>query len=444
MQSETAQEFNTVYENTGFTIDSGSDVAKQMLFEIYERAHQHYACSGLLRLDARIHTDGFPVIAMNCMDMEAIFNAIGKFCNLYKISKIEMRINKQELDRWIAVPKDSLVIRTAEKFGFRCSDKTQLEVAKMSAIAPKSGIFTGTGLHHITHIYIPSTENKEIPIYPCEPFGVKKVDLKSSSQTDLGKAEAEPQSDPAKADPKAIPVDREAKRKAVRAVVAAWEKSKRRVFMVYRDADHLDVGRVIKAAGFDVQDWRDWVLIAANKSHLLCTSVPPRAQTVWDSFPEPQPKTIADLGIVDTETAVADFDCLLNKHFGYAPSTSWLYEKPLTAEEIERAVAEGNMKTVNFPTFPTGSSAFSQTTMKELAAMCDASADRLKYATVAQLQNPATLKALFDHLRNEGDRETLTALFRLSSAALTAIRFQEALGKTATGKPGDDKASEHF
>ena len=226
--------------------------------------------------------------------------------------------------------------------------------------------------------------------------------------------------------------DREAKRKAVAAVVEAWEKSKRRVFMVYRDTDHLDVGRVIKAAGFDVQDWRDWVLIAANKPHLLGTSVPPRAQTAWDSFPKPRPKTIAD------------FDCLLNKHFGYAPSTSWLYEKPLTAEEIERAVAEGNMKTVNFPTFPTGSSAFSQTTMKELAAMCDASADRLKYATVAQLQNPATLKALFDHLRNEGDRETLTALFRLSSAALTAIRFQEALGKTATGEPGDDKASEHF
>ena len=416
-----------------------------MLFQIYACTHQHYACSGLLRLDARVvHDNGLAAFRMTCMDMEAIFDAIKKFCKMDQITKIEMRLNAQEFDRWIAVPKDSLVIRTAEKFGFRCSDTTQLEIAKMSAIAPKSSIFTNSGLSHITHIYIPSTENREIPIYPCEPFGVKKVDPKSSSQTLSGKAEVEPQSDPAKADPKAIPADREAKRKAVATVVKAWEKSKRRVFMVYRDADHLDVGRVIKAAGFDVQDWRDWVLIAANKPHLLGTSVPPRAQTAWDSFPEPQPKTIADLCIVDIETAVADFDCLLNKHFGYAPSTSWLYEKPLTAEEIERAVAEGNMKTVNFPTFPTGSSAFSQTTMKELAAMCDASADRLKYATVAQLQNPATLKALFDKLREEGDRETLTALFRLSSAALTAMRFQEALGKTATGKPGDDKSSEHF
>ena len=180
MQFNKVKEFKTVYENTGFTLSIGSDARKQMLFAIYECAHQHYVCSGLLRLDARIHTECYPTIAMNSMELEVILDSIYKFCNLYKISKVEMRINARELDRWIAVPKETSLIRTHndEGFGIRHDDGWQQEVAdrreiNLTANAANSG-------HRVTHIYIPSTENKEIPIYPCEPFGVKKVNPKQT------------------------------------------------------------------------------------------------------------------------------------------------------------------------------------------------------------------------------------------------------------------------
>ena len=341
MQSKTAQEFKTVYQaDVGYlrkTLASGV-----LCQQIVDRIAQHFKGS-MLRVDARIVVEGaatFSVSDVSLTDFEAVLGEM----NVYSIIDIKMRLSESCLDRWLEWPigKGLLTIPTDTPFGLRLRCGEQADVAVPATGRPYSRGFDGAAT---THIYIPSTDNKEIPIYPCEPFGVKKVDLKSSSQTDLGKAEVEPQSDPEKADPKAS-----------------------------------------------------------------------------------SPKVT-----VDTKAALSSLGRVLGKLFG-----------PISAEEIERAVAEGNMKTVNFPTFPTGSSAFSQTTMKELAAMCDASADRLKHATVAQLQNPATLKALFDKLRNEGDRETLTALFRLSSVALTTMRFQEALGKTATGKPSDDKAGEHY
>lgn len=489
MQSKTAQEFKTVYENTGFTIDSGSDVAKQMLFEIYERAHQHYACSGLLRLDARIHTDGFPVIAMNCMDMEAIFDAIGKFCNLYKISKIEMRLNAQEFDRWIPVPKEMTLIRAHELdcFGMRWEDGRQAETAIISAVNLSENF--AACRRRVTHIYIPSTENKEIPIYPCEPFGVKKVDPKSSSQTLSAKPEAEPQSDSAKADPKAsapkVTVDS-------KAVVAEFDRMLKHLSEDIRAKAKATYDKTVaKRTGLKQrrneinQNIRE---LEQERAELDAILLELKIDLNTNYGPWPLPHHIPDFDAkgasVVTETGqekLEELSRVLSERYGWVLDTSRWEVKPLTAEEIDRAVAEGVMKTVNFPKFPTGG--FTKGSLNELQQAWDAAGKRiakrakpqfdLKIDTgpvsrsmsslaesmarisreyhvsnlKAALRNPELRGALFAKLREEGDRETVSHLVELSKNTLIRMNLEhlgQYFSKTATEKPGDDKAGEYY
>ena len=178
MQSKTAQEFKTVYEQSTEDNDVIFNGLSNDYFPIYDSMQRHYACGDILRLDARVHMDTPAVFRMNYMDMEAIYDAIKKLCKLDQITKIEMRLNTQEFDRWIPVPKYMSLIRVhgLDCFGIRCGNSFQNDTAQYRAmnLAARSGTRPV-----VTHIYIPSTENREIPIYPCEPFGVKKVDLKS-------------------------------------------------------------------------------------------------------------------------------------------------------------------------------------------------------------------------------------------------------------------------
>lgn len=194
--------------------------------------------------------------------------------------------------------------------------------------------------------------------------------------------------------------------------------------------------------------------------------------TNYGPWPLPHhiPSFDAKVASAVTETAdekMEEITRILSERFGWELDTSRLEVKPLTAEEIDLAVAEGDMKIVNFPTGGFACGGHTKGTSELIrpgetivpltwpgkAGQRNAERNKPqnfqfkfddKVFTSTPEQMAQFVEAYIENLRAGGDRETLTALFRLSSAALTAMRFQEALGKTATGKPGDDKSSEHF
>lgn len=245
MQSKTAQEFKTVYQaDVGYlrkTLASGV-----LCQQIVDRIAQHFK-GHMLRVDARIIVEGaatFSVSDVSLTDFEAV---LGKM-NVYSIIDIKMRLSESCLDRWLEWPigKGLLTIPTDTPFGFRLRCGEQADVAVPATGRPYSRGFDGAAT---THIYIPSTDNKEIPIYPCEPFGVKKVDLKSSSQTDLGKAEVEPQSEPAKADLKS----------RVATLVVEWEAQSGRPLSEFDYEDYVAFGSWLKAAEEPFEVWSAWM-----------------------------------------------------------------------------------------------------------------------------------------------------------------------------------------
>lgn len=169
----------------------------------------------MLKITTRIEVEDGATFTTSAQSLSKVLDLIGNM-DVYSIIDVKMRLADECFDRWLEVPKKGAYKIAFPSgtylFGCRNADGTQDEVGRVGSMHVLDDYRASNS---VTHIYIPSTENKEIPIYPCEPFGVKKVDLGSWSQTVSAKPEVEVQSDPAKADSKAIATDLDAKRKAV-------------------------------------------------------------------------------------------------------------------------------------------------------------------------------------------------------------------------------------
>lgn len=405
MQSKTAQEFKTVYEHKGFNFHSGLDVAEQMAITIYESLHRHYAMGDLLRVDSRIHMIGMPCIAVRNAHVETIFDVVEKFCQLDQITKIEMRLNAGELDRWIAVPKSQELIRlhVDDALGFRRAKGTQTEVAVLHAINLQGWHTSEKGT--ITHIYIPSTDSREIPIYPCEPYTPKKADPKSWSQMLSVDPEAEVQSQPGKVDFKPfggiVPqADKSAETFVVvtppfvvrnsrveESIERLWAKIGMKLPMTMR-SDMLTVGRWLKEEGFTCQEWVDYIR-SVKRPDSLGEPVREKAQREWESFPNPTAETIR---VVSTDPA--------RKH-------------PLD-ELVEPwdAAAERNAKrkpvTITLPTDPIEDSAM------QFAAdgkVYHSTTEQLATLVTEAMKKPELREAVFKKLASDLDRETLIAIW---------------------------------
>lgn len=350
---------------------------------VSDQVGSHFKGS-MLRVDARFLVEDAATSGMSNARLSDIETLLLKM-NIYSLVGIHMRLSDSCLDRWLEVPKQGAYrIRLPEgsgiTLGFRRNNGEQDE----RAIYTSTKAFDERGVGAVTHIYIPSTENKEIPIYPCEPFGVKKVDPGSWSQTVSAKVEAEVQSDHAKADPKAIAADLDTKRKAVDDAVSAFEKSQGTI-LIERDPDDRNaIGKHLKALGFTVEDWSDWTRRALGLTGYLGMPASTRQRWWWNSFPEADPK-------------------------------------PTPAEPDANPVTLNLKVDTSETTVVTGSFGKAVT---DLAREMQVS--NLKAAT----RTPEVREALFEALCKDGDRGTLTSLFLLSREALFDIEWDEITGKT--------------
>lgn len=378
MQSKTEDRpMITVYQaDVGYLRKTLSHYA---LFEQIVGSIESKFAGPMLKINARIEVEDSATFTTSAQSLPKLLDLIGNM-DVYSIIDVKMRLADECFDRWLEVPKkDAYKIAFPSGtylFGCRRADGTQDEVGRLGSIRALDDYRASNA---VTHIYIPSTENKEIPIYPCEPFGVKKVDPGSWSQTVSGKAEAEVQSHPAKADPKANPIDLVAKRKAVNDAVSAFEKSQGTI-LIKRDPDDRNrIGKHLKALGFTVEDWSDWTRRVLGFTEYLGTPASTKQRRLWNSFPEADPKQAP----AEPESKSVTLNLKVDTHEATAAIGS--FGKAVT--DLAREIQVSNLK--------------------------------------AAVRNPEVREALFKALRKDGDQETLTALFRLSQEALFGIEWDE-------------------
>ena len=199
MHTKTPKNYTTVFYNDSYVWGSGLR-PNPKFFDIYEAAYAHFAFREMMRVDTRISMKEGPVIKITNAHFEVVMDVIKKFCRFSDVRQIDMRINIGDLDRWVEVPSNALVVRVpiTSPFAMRWRNGQQSTSAAIWAFNVARNEFAVGS--RVTHIYIPSNPDAEIPKFLQEKL-TEKVDPKSSSQKVSGDCKAEVQSESEKADP---------------------------------------------------------------------------------------------------------------------------------------------------------------------------------------------------------------------------------------------------